>query len=400
MKSQRKLRWHEFRVYFDNRPLPYCFLETIRHFGDVVRIPGLGVFIHDPIVAKAVFERTDVISNKEVGAIGAWVTQILGPFALINMDGKEHQELKELLKKRFTKQNLDVLTDEILLSSTLYLTAKLDRGERVDLCAYMEQLSARLICTVVGISLEGKDADAEYEDIYTSIVKLTSVGGIGKKLLNRKDIEYGTYFHKKIAAYTERAYESYEVHSKSVIALLKEEGYEYKQVEGLLTVLLIGGMELVSHAVPRVAAMLLDSGSFDDVKNDRSLLSNAINEGLRLVTPSDILFKAVTEDVIIADYAFKKNTRVYISLYGIMRSRTYVPHPKQYDIHRTIPKELKFLWFGHGAHSCLGFFLAYKELEMVLGALMNVSGELEVVDRTYVHNMSFPSYKTFILQKK
>src|SRR5262249_15088355 len=102
MPCQRRARWHELLIYLCNRPAAFLFLDAVRRLGDVVHVPGLGYFVHHPLLAKAVLNDPNV-SNKAVGSYGALFTQVLGEFALFNMEGAEHREIKLLLREFFNE---------------------------------------------------------------------------------------------------------------------------------------------------------------------------------------------------------------------------------------------------------------------------------------------------------
>src|SRR5690242_20422604 len=91
--SQSRARRYEFLVRLRNRPFSFLLLDMIRRCGDVVHVPRLGYFVHDPAIAKAILEHPNV-SNKEIGSYGAWFTQVLGEVALLNMEGPAHRQLK------------------------------------------------------------------------------------------------------------------------------------------------------------------------------------------------------------------------------------------------------------------------------------------------------------------
>ena len=77
---------HEFLLYFTAHPIPTLLSEVINIFGQSVYFPGMGYFINDPILAKEIL-LDERFSKSGKGSTGAIITQIMGEYSLLNMDG-------------------------------------------------------------------------------------------------------------------------------------------------------------------------------------------------------------------------------------------------------------------------------------------------------------------------
>ena len=394
--SQRQARWHEFLVYLCNRPFTFIFLDIVRRLGDVVHVPPLGYFVHHPAIAKAVLADPKV-SNSEVGSYGALFTQVLGPFALINMEGPEHRQLKSHLREFFTEDRLERLIGAELRQSVVQLREALDSDITVDLSDFMRGLSTRLFCRILGIAPSGGDWETECKHIYRLSARMTSRGALLKRLLSEAEVNSAKVIHRELAGYTRAAYQRTDLEPSSIIAGLKTAGYSYTQVEGLLTSLLIAGTAIVTLAVPRIAAVLLDSGAFVDLRNDPTMLKAAIDECLRFITPSNVLFRVATDDVVVDRHTVPKGSRIYVVFYSLMKHKGYFRRPHDLDIRREIPNEIRYLWFGHGRHSCLGIALAHRIVHALIEMLIGLDGTLVVGPRAYGRNLIFPGYERFCI---
>ncbi len=395
MPGQRKARWHEFLVRICNRPFSFLFLDTVRRLGDVVYVPPLGYFVHNPAIAKAVLDDPNV-SNRDVGSYGAWFTQVLGEFALLNMEGPEHRELKSYLRKFFEDDVLESLAGEELRRSVERLRRLLDGGEPVDLSDVMRGLSSRVFARVLGIEATGAEAEENYKQIYRLSARLTSYGTLAKRLLSESEASSAKAVHNRLAEYTRQAYER-NSNPLCIIGGLKAAGFSYPDVEGLLTSLLVAGTAIVTIAVPRIVAVLLDSGAFAEIRADPALLKGAVDESLRFISPSNVLFRVTTGPVTVDGRSFPKGARIYVVFYSILKHGGFLPQPHAFDIRRSIPNELKHLWFGSGRHSCLGPVLAYKVICAVLKMLLELNGNLVVTKRARDRNLTFPGYKRFCI---
>ena len=75
------------------------------------------------------------------------------------------------------------------------------------------------------------------------------------------------------------------------------------------------------------------------------------------------------------------------SLYG----GVWVPGDGWLDPHRTIPRELRAIWFGAGLHFCIGAPIARAEIRALLELLAAVPG-LHIVGRRPARGL-FPAYR-------
>ena len=113
-----KAQWCECLVYVLNRPVAYGILEISRRLGEVVHIPRVGYVISDAEVAREVLTDGEHFDSHSPGSLGFLITQVFGPYALLNMDGPEHKDLKRRLLDVFSTKYINALlgaaTDEIV----------------------------------------------------------------------------------------------------------------------------------------------------------------------------------------------------------------------------------------------------------------------------------------------
>jgi cytochrome P450 len=128
------------------------------------------------------------------------------------------------------------------------------------------------------------------------------------------------------------------------------------------------------------------------------MLGRAIDEGLRVVCASPAILRGVEQDTEVQGFRFKKERRVVVLLYTMLKHSAYFYKPRHFNIEREIDPNFKHLWFGAGPHFCLGFSLAQREIGIMLEALLNLPGELKIVRRKYPRGKSFPSYNSLILR--
>ena len=97
---------------------------------------------------------------------------------------------------------------------------------------------------------------------------------------------------------------------------------------------------------------------------------------------------------------FASGKRVVILTYNLVKHESHFPQPRSFDLEREIDRDLQHVWFGAGAHFCLGFGLAQMELQSVIDALVDVPGELRIVKRRYARNVTVPAYRKLEVQQR
>lgn len=105
-----------------------------------------------------------------------------------------------------------------------------------------------------------------------------------------------------------------------------------------------------------------------EVRADRSLVKNAIDEALRW-EPTDPMFSRwVAEDTELEGTPLPKGSVVHLCLGAANRDPERWDHPDEFDIHRE-PRPM--LAFGTGPHVCLGMHVARAEMTVGINALLD-----------------------------
>lgn len=104
------------------------------------------------------------------------------------------------------------------------------------------------------------------------------------------------------------------------------------------------------------------------LRQDRTLLSNAINEVVRIESPLRGFSRKVARNVELAGVAVPNGSRVLVLYASANRDELEWEEPERFDIRRDAGRQLGF---GHGTHGCAGQGLARMETQAILGALLD-----------------------------
>jgi cytochrome P450 len=386
--SGRLATWHELRIYAASHPLALLFSEFVRRLGPVVRLPVMGGVINDPELARAVLEDEQGFSKTGPGSMGVVITQVMGRYALFNMHGEPHRELRSQLTDLFSRSYLDRLDAAVLEPAIDALLHKLAAGERDDLVRFVHILTGRLMCHMLGIDSADERTAIEMWQLGEELV---SVLRLSTRRLSERQVRERQRVFERLVAYMRTAYDA-GTGSDSLIQRLATLGLPFEQIKGVTASLFLAGTQTVSTALPRLVALLVDSDELGRLRADHALLVPAIDEGLRLTVPTPIMLRSVELDRVVGGHHFRRGERVMIHTYNLLKHPGWFPHPRRFEIDRPIDRRVRNLWFGAGAHFCIGYTLAHRELRATLTGLLQLPQPVRIVRRRYARGVFIPAY--------
>ncbi|HUD10746.1 MAG TPA: cytochrome P450 [Candidatus Saccharimonadales bacterium] len=395
---QLKAKFNEKRAFLALRPSNYIAGRTFRHFGKAFYIPKLGYFINDPELTKTILRDTDHFSFNEAGGLGTLISELWGDIpTLLSMEGEEHDRVKFALLANFKEESLTQVVGQELKELTDKLCADLNKGQEVDVARYIRICTSKVTSKLLGVS-------------DTNEKELLKISNLVTEAMGLVDLKYKTYSKanklkgekcvKELKVIAKKYYDNPKLSKNSLINQLKALGYSDEKTYGFITMFLIAGTVTVSSSFPRLVALLIDTGSFDLLVNKPELLESAIDEGLRYITPGPILLHGVKETASISGYKFKKGRRVIVLLYNILHDSRYTQNANIFDIEREQNPEVKGLWFGVGAHFCMGSVLAKLEIKTILKSLIKLDGTLEIKKRSFRKVGIYPGYESLVISLK
>lgn len=129
---------------------------------------------------------------------------------------------------------------------------------------------------------------------------------------------------------------------------------------------------------------------------DPSLLPNAVNEVVRIMSPLRAFARKVARDVELAGAHLPAGRRVLVIYSSANRDEREWTNPDEFDIKRDATRQLGF---GHGAHGCAGQGLARLETQAILAALLQRIDRIELAgEPTWAVNNIIYRYEHLPLQ--
>ena len=133
--------------------------------------------------------------------------------------------------------------------------------------------------------------------------------------------------------------------------------------------LAVAGHETVAKAIPN--AMVLFNrfpGEMQKVLDDRSLMSNAVEETLRYEPPAQTQARTTTRPAEVLGVKIPAKARVLLLTASAMRDERKFENPEIFDVRRE--NEVASIYFGYGMHRCLGIHLARMEIRVAMEELL------------------------------
>ncbi|MFD8560509.1 cytochrome P450 [Streptosporangium canum] len=364
---------HEARLYLAAHPFVYPLMRLLARLGPVVRVPGLGVVVNDAVTARAVL--TDERFRKDgPGSPGDLWTPVLGPSVLLNMEGPGHLALRRKLMPLFTSAYVSALVADVLRGPLAHLSARLGRGETVDLVDAMRVMAGAVICRVIGL---GEVSEARARELFADGERVVSMVSLRSRRLRDRQVVIARQVLDKIGDIAQAAYEAGD--ESTVMGRMRAQGLSAAEARGAAGAFFLTGTETVATFVPRLIALLHDHrtrvGDLDQV----------IEEAMRITTPTPMMLRSVGSAARIGRVAVRPGDRVLIVTHNC--ARAYGP----FDPSRRHPPELRRLWFGAGPHFCIGYPLALAEIRAVASVLL--SHHVRVVRRRAARGVLIPTYE-------
>ncbi|OEY66103.1 cytochrome P450 [Marinobacter sp. X15-166B] len=140
------------------------------------------------------------------------------------------------------------------------------------------------------------------------------------------------------------------------------------EVHSLIHGVLLAGHETTSNGSANMLwAMLSDRDQWEKVVADPSLIPNAVEEGLRYMTPFITWRRMALTDVEIGGVAIPAGATILMSLVSANHDEKQFGCPMQFDVERRNARQ--HLAFGNGIHFCMGAPLARLEMKILLEEL-------------------------------
>ncbi|GAA4517063.1 cytochrome P450 [Nonomuraea ferruginea] len=279
------------------------------------------------------------------------------PGFFLRTDAPEHTRYRKLLTGQFTVRRMKQLEARIEEITEARLDEMEASGGPVDLVdAFALPIPSLVICELLGVPYEERAAFQEDTKILVSLDARASdaLAAIGRVF---------TYLYGLVSRKREHP-------GEDLLSGLIEGGeLSDDELTGVAFLLLVAGHETTANMLGLgTYALLADSAQLAALRDDPSLIGNAVEELMRHLTIIHVgPVRTALEDVEIDGHLIRKGESVTLHLPVINRDPSRFPGGDRLDVTRPATGHLGF---GHGIHQCLGQQLARAEMRIGFAALL------------------------------
>jgi cytochrome P450 len=280
---------------------------------------------------------------------------------ILEMDEPEHSRYRGLIQKAFTRRALERWERELVAPVVHGLVDRFERRGRADL---VRELTFPFPVTVIA-GMIGLDAE-DHAEFHRSAIELISI---------TVDPLRGFQASQKLRALFARVLAQRRREPSedlmSILAHAELDGMRLddEAIYAFLRLLAPAGAETTYRSTSNLLfGLLRHPEQLAALRNDRSLMHQAIEEGLRWDCPLTGIMRTATRDVEIAGVTIPMGAVVSVNLAAANRDEKRYERAEEFDIFRP---QKTHMAFAFGAHRCFGMHLAYLETTIALNTILD-----------------------------
>ena len=313
--------------------------------------------------------------------------EMMGPVmghSILEMDEPEHRLHRALVSQAFRHKALARWEEELVGSVCDELIDRFAADARVDLVRnYTFPFPVQVIARILGLPRE------DYPKFQQWSVQLISVAW---------DWDQGIAASNALRDYFKTVVDQRRVDPQddliSDLVCAEIDGHQLtdEEIFAFLRLLLPAGAETTYRSSSSLLySLLTNPDQLDAARQDRSLLPQAIEEGIRYEPPLLFIVRQATADVEVGGMKITEGSHVSVCIGAANRDPAKYTDPDRFDIFRDAKQHISF---GFGPHMCLGMHLARMETRVALNRLFDRLPNLRLdpeADDVHVHGLMFRS---------
>ena len=289
-------------------------------------------------------------------------------------DGEAHATHRRMVRSGFTTRRVRQLED-FVVTVVDELLDDMVTGEPVDFMkGFCKRLPIRLIGEIMGVEKDRED------DVYrwaTSLMARAAAPPESEEealRIARNVVEFHQYVYKAVA---ERREEPRDDFLSELVA--NSDGVDEHELVQICSQLILAGADTTIGWLGTIFNLMLEHPEqMAELREDPSLIPNAIEEALRLESVIKTIYRVTSREVEVAGTTIPADTLVIPLLPSANRDESAFPDASTFDIHR--PGARRHMAFGFGVHLCAGIELARAEARVALTKVLERTSAIERVE--------------------
>jgi cholest-4-en-3-one 26-monooxygenase len=292
---------------------------------------------------------------------------------MLNMDPPLHTRYRRLVNKGFTPRMVNQLHERIHAATDAIIDEVIERGSADFVTDIAAELPLVVIAELLGVPNEDRHRMFDWSN----------------RMIGSEDPEYQSageaaqMASMELYAYASELFATKRVDPHddlmSVLTQVDIDGEQLSsfELELFFLLLTVAGNETTRNLISGAMATFFDHpDQWELLRNDRSLLPDAVEEMLRYVTPVMNFRRQTTSDFELGGQRIEADSKVVFFHISANRDERVFADPQTFDITRNPNPHMAF--GAGGPHFCLGANLARMEIRVMFEHLLDRMPDLEL----------------------
>lgn len=322
--------------------------------------------------------------------------------SMINLDGRPHRQLRKEHMPYFTATYMRSLRDRVSAEVTRLLDTMAPLGR----CDFVEKFAQRLpiftLCEMLGVPESDRERfmswihflEMAQQIAMEQAGALRSGGEIPPQiaafieLFNKNVAEMFEYGRDMLAK--RRADPQADLMSAIANAEVEGEKLPGEYLDGAWLLIVFAGNDTTRNSLSGAMKLFTENPAEKAaLQADGGLLTNAVHEITRMVSPVIYMRRTATRDVEVEGQVIAEGEKAIMYYGAANRDPAVFADPDRFDIRRANAE--KNIAFGHGPHICIGRMTAQLQLEdayrQIFARFPDIrwSGEMDIAPNNFVH---------------
>lgn len=322
--------------------------------------------------------------------------------SMINLDGSPHRQLRREHMPFFTAGYMRKLRDRVAAEVTRLLDAMAPQGKCDLVASFSSHMPVFTLCEMLGVP----EGDRPKFIQWIHFLEMAQQLGIERgeqiraggeptpemmafiQLFNNTMTEMFAYGREMLLK--RRAEPREDLLSAIANAKVDGELLPQEYLDGAWLLIVFAGNDTTRNSLSGAMKLFTENPEQKALlQNDASLLTNAVHEITRVVSPVIYMRRTATADTEVNGQRIAAGEKVVMYFGAANRDPEMFPDPDRFDITRANAE--KNIAFGHGPHICIGRLAAQLQLEesyrQIFGRFPDIrwTGDIDIAPSNFVH---------------
>jgi cytochrome P450 len=381
--------------FFDEKVLncPYDFYQTLQEQAPVYQLPGTNIFMvtrHADI--KKLLKDTETYSNNfnhllkgpeptpEVTAIYAKAWQPVD--TMITADPPRHKTYRTLVNKVFSASRVDAMEEYMKTIVHELIDSFIERGECDFIREFTTPLPVYVIADQLGVPRKDLKNFKHWSDSFAR--RLSQMATPQEQVEDAQNIVAFQFYFEKMIDERRKNPRNDMISDLVTTSIEDPENGEVRplnmeELQSILQQLMVAGNETTTSAITGgMVSLIQNPAQMQALQDDPGKIANAVEEILRMESPSAGMWRVVRKDTEFHGVKIPKDSLVMLRYHAANRDRQLFDDPNDIDIDRDNADD--HIAFGQGIHFCPGAMLARKEMNVAFEALLSRLDNIRLVE--------------------